>query len=503
MYLEKWVPWFQRHALLIIAGIGCELLYLFYFVRQFPLLQHYQELLDLGGITNHSPTGFMMFVVTMTVAFALFGMALWRTFNHADKSTLWLILGLGGVFAFTMAFVYPTTAIDIFSYITQSVILLQYHANPMITPAAYFPNDPIMALAGGLGSRGTPYGPLALLIDAIPTLLVGKNVLANLLLLKFMFSTMLLVEAYLAYRILRDYAPNLALVGALFIAWNPFMLFDFSANGHNDVVVMLFVLLAVLALVKEHPVLAFAFIIASVLTKYTTALLVPLFFLHGIVHQPDHRARLMYLLKIIGVSLLLVAILYGPFWSGTRTFESLLSEDQSYISSFSTMLFEITPTPLPLEQGKLLGRIVFALCYLYALFLATRNKPTMLRGCFFALFFFLAFGTSKFQIWYAIWPAALAAVTPQRTILATTFLLTYGAMLSNCVYQFLFPMLGTTVGDGFMFSNGLAYLMVFMPALLLLFCATLKEVLPFQMEGEQTAVGVTESAPQPAQETLS
>ncbi len=503
MYLEKAVSWFHRHALLIIASIGCELLYLFYFVRQFPLTQYYQELIDVGGITNHSPTGFMRFVVALTVAFALFGMALWRTFSHADKSTLWLILGIGGVFAATMAFVYPGTAIDIFSYIAQSFILLQHHANPMITPAASFPNDPMMALAGGLGSHGTPYGPLALLIDAIPTLLVGKNVLANLLLLKFLFSTMLLVEAYLAYQILRHYAPKFALVGALFIAWNPFMLFDFSANGHNDVVVMLFVLLAVLALVKEHPVLAFAFIIASVLTKYTTALLVPLFLLHSIVHQPDHRARLMYLLKVTGISLLLVAILYGPFWSGTHTFESLLSEDQSYISSFSTMLFEIMPTPLQLEQGKLLGRIMFVLCYLYALFLSTRNTPTMLRGCFLALFFFLAFGTPKFQIWYAIWPAALAAVTSQRTILVTAFLLTYGAMLSNCVYQFLYPMLGTTVGDGFMFSNGLAYLIVFMPALLWLFCATLKKVLPFQKESEQTAAGVTESDPHPAQEIVS
>ncbi|HCI80604.1 MAG TPA: hypothetical protein DHW02_13040, partial [Ktedonobacter sp.] len=100
-------------------------------------------------------------------------------------------------------------------------------------------------------------------IDAIPTLIVGKNVLANLLLLKFMFSGMLLIEAYLAYKILATYAPKFALVGAMFIVWNPYMLFEYSANGHNDVVFMLFVLLAILALVKDRPVLAFTLIIAS------------------------------------------------------------------------------------------------------------------------------------------------------------------------------------------------------------------------------------------------
>jgi alpha-1,6-mannosyltransferase len=476
-YLEKSLPWLQRHALLLVTGIGCELVYLFYFVRQFPLTQYYQELIDVGGITHHSPTGFMLFVVALTLAFALFGLALWRTFARHSRGTLWLVLSFGALFAFTMAFVYPGTAIDIFSYIAQSIILLQHHANPMVTPALSFPNDPLMGLAGGLGSRGTPYGPLAILIDAVPTLIVGRNVLANLLLLKLQFSVMLLVEAYLAYCILKRYAPDFALPGALFIAWNPFMLFDFGANGHNDVIVMLFVLLAVLALVEEHSVLAFALIIASVLTKYTTVLLVPLFLLHGIIYQPRHHAQLMYLLKVICVSLLLVAIFYGPFWSSTRIFDSLLSEDQYYISSFSTMLFEITSPHVPLEQGKILGRVVFVLLYLYALFLSTRNTPTMLRGCFLALFFFLAFGTPKFQIWYAIWPAALAAVTPRRAILATAFLFTYGAMLSNCVYQFLFPMLGPTVDDGFMFSHALAYLIVFMSSLLLLSGISLKTVL--------------------------
>jgi hypothetical protein len=225
--------------------------------------------------------------------------------------------------------------------------------------------------------------------------------------------------------------------------------------------------------------------------------------LHSIVYQPHHRARLLYLLKILGVSLLLIAVFFAPFWSGTRIFESLLSEDQFYISSFSTLLFEITSSHLSLEQGKLLGRILFVLIYLYALFLSTRNTPTMLRGCFLALFFFLAFGTPKFQIWYALWPAVLAAVTPQRVTLATAFLLTYGAMLSNCVYQFLFPMLGPAVGDGFMFSNSLAYLIVFMPAVLLLFCVTLKKVLSLGESGNQHVVEVVESNSQAAREAVS
>lgn len=471
---DRMFSFIKAHLLLIITGVSCEILYLEYLVRQFPLLHYYLELRDIGGITGHSYSGFTLFVVVFLSLFALFGVALWDIYiNHREKSTLWLILGFGAMFAITTTFVYPGTAIDIFSYIAQSIILIYHHANPMITPAASFPSDPLMGLAGGLGSRGTPYGPLGLLIDAIPTLLVGKNVLANLLLLKFMFSGMLLIEAYLAYKILSTYAPKFALVGAMFIAWNPYMLFEYSANGHNDVVFMLFVLLAILALVKDRPVLAFTLIIASVLIKFTTLLIIPLFFIQGVIHQPNNRERLLYLLKITVISLALIAVFYGPFWSGTHTFDSLLAEEQFYISSFSTMLFELSAATIPLDQGKLLGEAVFAVFYLYALFLSVMDRESMLRGCFIALFFFLAFATPKFQIWYAGWPAMLAVLTPQKYKLLGAFLFTSGATLSNCVYQFLFTMMAAS-GDAFMFSNDLAYLITFLPALLLFLCFTLR-----------------------------
>ncbi|HCI80605.1 MAG TPA: hypothetical protein DHW02_13045, partial [Ktedonobacter sp.] len=170
-YGGKIFPFVKAHLLLIIAGVSCEILYLAYLVRQFPLLRYYQGLRDIGGITDHSYSGLTLFAVVFLCLFALFGVALWDIYTtHKEKHTLWLILGFGAMFALTMIFVYPGTAIDIFSYIAQSIILIYHHANPMITPAASFPSDPLMGLAGGLGSRGTPYGPLGLLIDAIPTL---------------------------------------------------------------------------------------------------------------------------------------------------------------------------------------------------------------------------------------------------------------------------------------------------------------------------------------------
>jgi alpha-1,6-mannosyltransferase len=464
---KKYILFLQSHLWLIIAGVACEIFYLFYFVRQFPLLSHYQSLTDIGYMQNHSFGSFAAFVTVMTIVFALFGLAWWKTYKYNDRATLGLILGFGTVFAFTMIFVYPGTAIDIFTYITQSIILVQHHANPMITPGTTYPHDPLMAMAGGLVGTPSPYGPLALIIDAIPTVIVGRNVLMSLLLLKFMFSSFIIIEAFLVYKILSHYSPKSALAGCLFIAWNPLILFEYSANGHNDIVLMLFVTLAVLALVKEHYVLACALLTASILVKYVTLPLFPLFLIYIIWQQPTYMKRVICFFQAIIVSLLLITIIYWPFWAGYNTILSLLHEDSMYMASFATLLHAISGTQISLDQSKLIGRVIFVFFYLYALFLSTRSLPAMLRGCFITLFFMVAFAVSKFEIWYAIWPVMLAVLTARREQSLAAFLLTYGASISVTMYVYIWVWMGVN-DQTVVFIHALAYLLSFAPALLLL-----------------------------------
>ncbi len=477
LHAEKILSVLKARALLITIGLICEMVYLLCFVRQFPLFRYYQSLTDLGAITNHSHIGFVLFVLAFTLLFVFLGFAWWEVYHrqNQDKATLWLILGFGALFAGTMVFVYPVTAIDIFGYVIQSLILVQYHSNPMVTPAAHFPHDSMKYLAGGWADIATPYGPLGILIDALPTLLVGRNLLANLLLLKSMFSALLIFEAFLVYKIISSYAPKFALVGALFIAWNPLAFFEYSANGHNDVVVMLFVLLAIFALVKERLVLAFALIIASVLIKYATLPLVPLFFLYGITHQTTNMRRLQYIGKIALASVVLIALIFGPFWAGSHTLDASLDQEHYFIASFSTLINDISSKQVTLENAKLVGRILFGIVYLYALYLSTKSIPGLIRAAFITLFFFLAFATGKFVPWYAIWPTMLAILLARIEETLAIGLFAYGTALSTVVYQFLFVWFGLTI-PSLDASNTLAYLICFLPAIVLLYCLFMKRI---------------------------
>jgi hypothetical protein len=471
----------RSRLLLIMLGLGCELLYLLYFVHQFPLLQYYRVDIDMGYITGHSHSGFEQFVVVFSILFALFGFAWWIVRNLSDCATLWLILGFGAVFALTMIFVYPATAIDVYIYIAHSLVLVQYHANPITTPASTFPHDPLLALADGWVAFGAPYGPLGLIIDAVPTFIVGRNLLADLLLLKLMFSAMLLIEAFLIYKILSHLSPKLALAGAIFIAWNPYALFEYCANSHNDVAMMLFVVCAILALVKNRMALAFVLIVAAVLVKFAMLPLLPLFLIYGFIHQPTNQKRLTYLALAITSSLLLVIILYAPFWQGLKTFDQLTYQDQRYMSSFSTMLTDISSTHVTLDQAKLWGRILFGAIYLVALFLSTQRLSSMLLGCFVALFFFLALAVTNFEIWYAIGPIMLAIIAARTVPSLAAFLLAYGASISATSFYYLWVWLGLS-GPNLALINNIAYLITFMPAILILFGSALQQILSKESE---------------------
>jgi hypothetical protein len=472
--LPRIIAFLREHRLLILIGIVSELFYVFFFVRQFPLLQYYHGLIDMAQITGHSHTGFAQFVIVYSVLFMLFGLAWWEVRRFQKRATLWLILGFGALFGLTMSFVYPGTAIDIFVYISQSVALVQYHANPIVTAPANVANDPLITLGGGWTYFGAPYGPLGLVIDAIPTMIFGRNLLGMLLLLKLMFSAMIVAEGWLAYKILSRYAPKFALAGAIFVAWNPFFFFEYSANGHNDIVMMLFVMFASLALVEKRYALAMVLLVASALVKFAMLPVIPLFFLYSLVYQPDNKQRLIYVGWAVLFSLIVVLVIYGPFWQGVKTLAPLLFQDTRYMSSLSTMLTDITSGQVSNDQAKLLGRVLFGLIYIYALFLSTRSLENLFKACFLTIFFYLALVLTNFEIWYGIWPTLFAILYPHRSTHIAVIAFLYGTALSVTTYYYLWVWLGLTTPYLAMI-NDLAYLMAFGPALLLLAAAALQK----------------------------
>ncbi len=451
---------------LLFAGVVCEAIYLLYFMRRFPLVRYYRGDIDLGAITNHSHAGFLQFTASFTALFILLGVAWWTAQNLQDWISLGIVLGFGAVFAVTLSFVYPITAIDIYAYVDHGLILVQYHHNPIFTPPATFPQDPLMSLSDGWEGAGAPYGPLGVVIDAIPTLLVHRNLLANLLLLKLMFSAMGLAEAYAVYTIVKRRWPALALSGALLVAWNPLFLFEVSVNGHNDVVMMLFAVLGIASLSDDELTLGPLLITASILVKYTTIVLLPLAVLYGVSRKPASQ-RLPYLAFTLLACGAVAVLAYLPFWQGPDTISHLLTQNQRYLSSFSSVVSDLTGGGVTQDRATNIGRALFVPIYLYALAKARRDFERFLIAAFIAMFFFLALAVTNFESWYVVWLVVLGAIVPAIAVRLPMLLVSYGAALLASFFGFLWVWYGLS-GQGYTLADTLSYVVTFLPATLVL-----------------------------------
>ena len=396
-YLTKLIALLRSRRWLFLLGTVSELVYVFYLLQTFPLLRYFQSQTDLGGITRYSQAGFLTFVIVFSFLFVAFGLAWWETHKYQDRATLWIILSFGSIFALTTVFVYPITALDIFFYIARSLILVQYHLNPMIVAPSYFPHDPLMQLAKLVINLPSPYGPLTQIIQALPPLIAGRNVLVSLLLFKFIFSAIIIISAFLIYKILSHTAPKFAIPGALALAWNPFVLLQYSANSHNDIVMMFFIILAVFALVKKRHVWAMTFITASVLIKYASLVIVPLFFIYSFMQQPTKKERITYTFKATVVFLSITIDSFVLFWAGQQTFQRSINQAQGYLYSFCVFLVDIlSGSNIALvnnifsgkhgyEYTRDIGWVLFGICFLYASWLSSKDFSSMLKGCFIPL----------------------------------------------------------------------------------------------------------------------
>lgn len=472
-----------------LIGLGslAELIYVLAFLRVYPLLAYYHIDIDMGQITGHSRFGFALFVVSFTILFLILAIS-WRlASNLEDHRSLWIIFGFGVIFAVTMSFVYPATAIDVFTYIAQSRILFHYHQNPIFVAPSHFPHDPLMALSGGWISSGSPYGPVGLIVDGVPTLFSDGNLLLNLILLKLMFSALLIAEAAIVFGIVRAVSPRHAVAAALLVAWNPLLLFEVCANGHNDIVMMVLVSLGLWALIRLYLPLGIVLGTASVLVKYASLPLLPLFLVYALTRNSSLTERVKAMAVGLVGSTVLVVLAYLPFWRGLSTLNRPLLENGFDLQSFASVLGSIVPGLDP-DRAMLIGRILFAAVYAYALVLSTRRPVDLLRGCFLTLFFMLGLAVSNFKIWYATWPLVLGACLGSVEGSAA-LLMAYGATISAAIFGYLFVWWGES-SSGFNLANDLSYVVAFAPAATLLGTVAVRRLLK-----RSPVVGVSDQVP--------
>lgn len=161
---------------------------------------------------------------------------------------------------------------DIFNYLTTAKVIFKYHENPYIIMPVDLIGDTNLLFTHA-ANKIALYGPFWLFLSVIPYFLgIGNFILTlfgfKLLSILFYLGTILLIR--------KISSSNLSV---FLFAFNPLIVIETLVGNHNDIVMMFLALFSFFLLKKRKILPAILLLMASILVKYATIFLLPVFIL--------------------------------------------------------------------------------------------------------------------------------------------------------------------------------------------------------------------------------
>ena len=313
-----------------------------------------------------------------------------------------LLLGLPLLLA------YPINATDVYRYVIRGRVAAVYGQSPFVAPPATFIGDPFLPLAGEWAGETSPYGPLWELVATGVAAVSGDNLLLGVLLFKLLALGCLLAGAAVIWAAVGQ-RPGRAVAAALW-AWNPALLLTFAMNGHNDALMLLWLLLGAWVGRRGRPAAGFLLMCLAALTKPVAALALPVFFIAAWRGLPDGRARARFALVAIGGAAVLTWLAFlpwaapGRFWQTPLELIGRLLREATDSGGFSpaVWLYFALGQRVPIETIGAVLRGLFLLLVAWVVWRGWRGRPATRSAAD------LAFGylgqALSFRVWYAVWP---------------------------------------------------------------------------------------------------
>ena len=451
-----------RPPLVVFAAfVGSFLLYLSGLVLPYSLFAHVARTpISFPEIARRHPLPAAAFLATFLALFGLYALVYRTCRRHPREVPPALLLLCGLTLALLTSLTYPVGAGDVVDYVTHGEELFYYRENPLVVPPGQLP-DTAFAHYSAYRMAPSNYGPLWTWISALVVGALGRGSLAlNLLGFKGVAMAAYLAQALLIYTVLRRRQPDLAPAGLAFFAWNPLVLYEFAANGHNDAAMMAFALLGIYFWERRRPILMTAALTLSFLVKIPTAPLLPLFLL-ACARDARSEARSAAefrnarsearsaaecrprgLLPAVLLSGALVGLAYlslpDPLAALTNlsTRSGLLTHSLPAVLSLTLRLVGLNETDAGrAAQAAALG--AFAAAFVLQLARTWVRPAAVLRHAFDLMLFLLLFATPWFQPWYVTWAVALAALFPRPEAPLQAGLFSLTVVFSYVVYGFV------------------------------------------------------------------
>lgn len=284
------------------------------------------------------PLSSLLVALVYCLLFVVYCLVLWLVVKKKiNTKTICVMIGVTSVI---LLFSYNAFSYDLFNYIFDARIFTHYHENPYQHKPLDYPEDPMLGFMHWT-HRTFPYGPLWLGLT-IPISFVGGGVfIVTFYLFKMLMVGSYILCSYFIYKIAKTTKLASPLLALSFFALNPFILVESLVSAHIDIVMMAAVLWGVYLLVVHKKNMSWLLLIASILIKFATILLVPIFLWYPFSkrkNKDDIFVLFAFLLMLFGVFLQSFRTTFQPwYFLLVMPFAALLM--RKYILSVSSAVF--------------------------------------------------------------------------------------------------------------------------------------------------------------------
>ncbi len=405
----------------------------------FPLRPHYLTI-PLPDILTFTP-GPLQGLGYGALLVALFVLHAWaiRSADRLAAPSPWPLLAGAALLCLPLLGAYPVNAADLHRYVIVGRLASLYGADPFAAPPSAFPEDPFVPMAGEWVDATSPYGPLWEGLAMLVTGLAGGRFLPSLIAFKAVQAAALLAVGGLIWAAARGRAGGAASPAALLVAWswNPALLLLFVVDGHNDALMIAFLVGGWWLMRRGWPGAGILVALIGGLIKPIGLLALPFLGLAGWRALPAPRGRRRFLLIAFGGGLALAWLAFLPYGSPLDLGRRLLFESGE-VAGFSPATLAVLAlgrlgVPDALGSVRAAGLAAFVIAGLLLGWRAWRGRPAV-AGIADAFFLYL-WTALAFRLWYAAWPFAwwlLESPAGRRARAGFWFLAT--AQLSVLIY---------------------------------------------------------------------
>ncbi len=358
--------------------------------------------------------------------------------KNPDEKLLPWVLGFGILFGLICFGVTPFHSTDVYGYINRGWQQAGYGVNPYVHPVGDIPgweSDPMFT--DHWVNNPSPYGFLFILIAKGICLLGGGHFSATLLLFKGLSLVSHFLIAFLVWsgsRHIEQKNPGLSLYLYL---WSPLILLHQIANGHNDIVMALFITLALWATLTRRWIWILPSLVAATLIKYAALVVIP-FAIVFLAKNKAWKALITGLLLSASV-FILASISYLPDWNqfslgaiGKNAQVVHGSLHAFFYHLYKTLMKNVFMLPVNEEAVKSIIKYILLAGFggicgwlgIQSLKSKDFNTGTFVYVSLLVVFLLVCFASLKFYPWYIAMFFPVAFLLPERHWLRRIVILT-------------------------------------------------------------------------------